>query len=690
MKLRSQLLLVSLSVLVLPWAGWQLVRLLGDVLRQGQAQAQLATAEALARGMALRGSALPPAGPSIYAQPLPRRPQLDGDFGDWPQPGIAPVALQAAPDAADRSDARLWLGSHDDTVFARIEVDDASAARTDAHWPVAGRRDHLRLVLHGRQGVVELRLANASSGPLIVTGADGAPPPLGVRGAWRDGADGYAVELALPQGYLLRALALSAFDALTDESAPPRRLDTGARPLAVLQPSEGLAGSLAQLVPAGQRARLLDADGRLLAEAGTLRETVGDDDLPGWRRALYRRLLVPPTAVAQAPASETDAASAARASSADGREPDGATHGASAAGTDTGEVQVHWLRDADGAGLRLAATVPVLVAGEARARLRLERDGDALLQLGGRALSGLFALSLLAMAAAVLVLAVFAGRLSGRIRRLRDAAERALDHDGRVQPFPVATARDEIGDLSRSYSRLLGQVEAWTGYLRGLAGTLSHELSTPIAIVRSSLENLETDPDGPQARTYIERARGGVDRLAALVRAMSEATRIEQAIASADIEAFDLRALIADCAEGYRPLLAPRRLDVVLPTAPLPFTGAPDLIAQALDKLVDNARGFCPPDGWVRIELTATPDGARLAVANTGPTLPASMRERLFDSMVSVRPTRGDGIHLGLGLHIVKLVAQLHRGRVEARDLDGGVGAQFVVTLSALAGRIVR
>jgi signal transduction histidine kinase len=53
--------------------------------------------------------------------------------------------------------------------------------------------------------------------------------------------------------------------------------------------------------------------------------------------------------------------------------------------------------------------------------------------------------------------------------------------------------------------------------------------------------------------------------------------------------------------------------------------------------------------------------------------------------MVSVRGTRGDGIHLGLGLHIVKLVAQLHRGRVEARDLDGAAGAQFVVSLAQLA-----
>jgi signal transduction histidine kinase len=659
MKLRSQLLLVSLSVLVLPWAGWQLLRLLGEVLREGQEQAVLASAEALSRGMALRGAALPPAGPSIYAQALPRRPQLDGGFDDWPPGDAAPQTLHPSAAGTAGSAARLWLGSHDDTVFARIEVDDATPARTDAHWPIAGRRDHLRLVLHGRQGVVDLRLANADSGPLIVTGADGAPPPLGVRGAWRDGPGGYAVELALPQGYLLRALQLSAFDAPADGSAPPLRLDTGPRPLAVLQRSDSLANSLAQLVPAGLRAQLLDGDGRLLAQAGELSAGTGAAAPPGWRRGLYQRLLVPAAVVP-----------------------------GTGAAADPAPAGVRWLRDDDGGNLRLAATVPVLVAGQARAQLRLERDGGALLRLGERAFSGLFGLSLLALGAVVVALALFAGRLAGRIRRLRDAAERALDRDGKVQAFPVASAGDEIGDLSRSFSSLLHQVEAWTGYLRGLAGTLSHELSTPIAIVRSSLENLEADPHGPLARTYIERARSGVDRLAALVRAMSEATRIEQAIAGADIEAFDLRALIADCAEGHRPLLAPRRLDVVLPPAALPFTGAPDLIAQALDKLVDNARGFCPPDGWVRIELTPSGDGARLAVANTGPPLPAHMRERLFDSMVSVRPSRGDGIHLGLGLHIVKLVAQLHRGSVAARDLDGAAGVEFTVRLSAIARRV--
>ena len=74
------------------------------------------------------------------------------------------------------------------------------------------------------------------------------------------------------------------------------------------------------------------------------------------------------------------------------------------------------------------------------------------------------------------------------------------------------------------------------------------------------------------------------------LRAMSEAGRIERAIASAEAEDFDLTALVAGCAEGYRALAGGRELRVDLPNAPIAFHGAPELIAQALDKLFDNAR----------------------------------------------------------------------------------------------------
>ena len=165
---------------------------------------------------------------------------------------------------------------------------------------------------------------------------------------------------------------------------------------------------------------------------------------------------------------------------------------------------------------------------------------------------------------------------------------------------------------------------------------------------------------------------------------------MERAIAAAEGENVDLRALIADCAEGYRGLLAPRSLQTMLPSQPVPFHGAPDLIVQALDKLVDNARSFCPPDGWVLIALAKTGNGVEIAVANAGPSLPETMQDRLFDSLVSLRSTaqRGDGApHLGFGLHVVRLIAQRHDGHARASNLPQGSGVEFRLVLRGMTRR---
>ncbi|MGH8122327.1 MAG: sensor histidine kinase, partial [Rudaea sp.] len=231
--------------------------------------------------------------------------------------------------------------------------------------------------------------------------------------------------------------------------------------------------------------------------------------------------------------------------------------------------------------------------------------------------------------------------------------------------LPLIDARDELGDLARSFSRLLDEVAAYTDYLRTLASKLSHELQTPLAIVKSSLDNLDHHAVSADARIYLTRARVGAERLGAIVRAMSEASRMERAIGGVEGEDFDLAAVVRGCVESYRPLLAPRRVDIDLPAGALAMHGAPELIAQALDKLIDNARSFTPEDGWIRLSLSAQTDGAIVSVANRGPSLPPTMQDRLFDSLVSMRgasaskpgeslPGRADVPHLGLGLYLVR------------------------------------
>jgi len=170
---------------------------------------------------------------------------------------------------------------------------------------------------------------------------------------------------------------------------------------------------------------------------------------------------------------------------------------------------------------------------------------------------------------------------------------------------------------------------------------------------------------------------------------MSEASRMERAIDAAEGEDFDLTEVVRGYAESYRQLAGNRTVHVLLPEQAVAFYGAPELIAQALDKLFDNARGFTPEDGWIRIQLSAETDGALIAVANSGPPLPQKMHERLFDSMVSLRDTgnlRATGVvpHLGLGLYIVRLIAAAHQGSASAENLPGDNGVEFQLKLRGM------
>jgi len=304
---------------------------------------------------------------------------------------------------------------------------------------------------------------------------------------------------------------------------------------------------------------------------------------------------------------------------------------------------------------------------------------------------GLATATLAALLVSGTILLVFGASLSFRIRRLRNAAERAVRTSGRLDvPLPLVDSPDELGDLARSFAKLVDEVGSYTEYLRTLASKLSHELNTPLAIVKSSLDNLDHQPLPASARPYLSRARDGAERLGGIVRAMSEANRMERAIASAEAEDFDLRALIAGCAEGYRALGGSRELRLDLPAMTVPFHGAPDLVAQALDKLFDNACSFTPENGWIALSLRTRDAIGIVEVANAGPLLPAAMQDRLFDSLVSLRERSarsGETPHLGLGLYVVRLVAELHRGSASAVNLANGEGVAFSLAMAGMPRR---
>jgi dedicated sortase system histidine kinase len=340
-------------------------------------------------------------------------------------------------------------------------------------------------------------------------------------------------------------------------------------------------------------------------------------------------------------------------------------------------------RTPDGRAVVMSAAHPVWSGNEVAGAVVVEETTNPIASLRSDALERLLLMTLAAFAGTAAILIGFATHLSQRIRRLRDEAEGAIDARGRLGRIGAGShAGDEIGDLSRSFSSMLARLAQHHAYLESMAGRLSHELRTPIAVVRSSLENLKLAATPEEIRTYVARAEDGLARLNTILQRMSEATRLEQALRTAERERYDLAAVVRGCVAGYRLAYAATPIVLEAPARALEVSGSPDLAAQMLDKLVENAAEFSPPGESVRVRLEEQGRYALLAIQNRGPTLPTEMRARLFESMVSVRDTRAAAApHLGLGLYVARLIAEFHGGAIEAADSPAGDGVILRVHL---------
>ncbi len=333
-----------------------------------------------------------------------------------------------------------------------------------------------------------------------------------------------------------------------------------------------------------------------------------------------------------------------------------------------------WRLSPDSRAVILSASHPVWEGERVVAAVVAEETTNAIRSVYNRALEQVVAVTLVAFLAGAVALLGFASVLTLRLRRLRDEAETAIDSQGRVRRLIAGSrADDEVGDLSRSFSTVLERLAQYNRYLESMASRLSHELRTPIAVVRSSLENLKLQSTPEEAATYVARAGEGLQRLDTILTRMSEATRLEQLVRAGERERFDAREVVRGCVAGYRNVFKQHKFEIETPDTPVWLRGAPDLYAQMLDKLAANAVDFAI-DNPIQIRIFVKGNEAILAVSNRGPRLPEAMAGKLFESMVSLRENAGTEPHLGLGLYIVRLVAEFHGGRAEALDREDGSG----------------
>jgi signal transduction histidine kinase len=675
-KIRSQLLLVGLSTLVLPWAGCQYARELETTLRASQEQSLLASAGTIANALSAEPDRVfrDPADTApfdagkgdLYVFPLARTPLLDGYRADWD------VAQEPVPiTAANAMPLRLQLGVTDRYVYLYAEVTDPhfEPEPGDVH-PDRDRFDRLDLVLEQADGVRDAYffatagqgLAAAQTWTRDEDGVRRAGVEPRIQGFWLQTTAGYHLEARIPAGMVGVRLGIRAVDGADGTSAAnPAAIAAGRLFFA----PRGLDALLATFVRSGTRATVVDGTGLKFGAAGALdAEPDGSQD-PDLGRAWFRQLM----AVDNRALPERSPA------------PDrlAGTHVDAAL---AGRPGAAWLRTGRRELLLLAAAAPIVIEGRTRGAVILEQAGDQLVGLRDRALTRLFDSTLLAMAIAMAFVFGFATWLGVRIGRLQEGADSAIGADGRIRlQMPEAASSDELGALSRSFERLLARLDEHTQYLRTLGGKLSHELRTPLTIVRSSLDNLESGELLEEQRTFVRRAREGSVRLQSILSALGAAARVEESIKQAERTHFDLGELLASAIAGYRSGFPRTQFAADLPAEPCPVRGAPDLIVQMLDKLVENAVDFCPPDGVIGVSLARSAGDFELRVVNDGPRIPDELMGRLFESLIERRSGADERPHFGLGLYIARLIVEFHGGRVSAENREAATGVVFTVRL---------
>jgi signal transduction histidine kinase len=271
------------------------------------------------------------------------------------------------------------------------------------------------------------------------------------------------------------------------------------------------------------------------------------------------------------------------------------------------------------------------------------------------------------------------------VKSIHDTAAR-IRADNLGERIAVPEGRDELAALARLLNRMFDGLEASFAQVKRFTADASHELKTPLALMRLNAEKLRprlaADPEGTAALDELleenERLRRIADSLLFLAKIESGtlAIKAESIAAEAFVANFaeDAVALGEDCSANFG----------VTRSDPGPISCEPALIRQLLLNLVANAFGVSPPGGRVTLASELTDSTWRLTVSDEGPGLPVDQLERVFERFVRYHPTSGESrgrAGNGLGLAICRSIATLHEGKVSLANRSDRPGLIVEVSL---------
>jgi two-component system OmpR family sensor kinase len=232
---------------------------------------------------------------------------------------------------------------------------------------------------------------------------------------------------------------------------------------------------------------------------------------------------------------------------------------------------------------------------------------------------------------------------------------------------------DEVRPLVHALNDLLGRLGHAIAVNKAFIADAAHELRTPLTALALQLQLAERAKDEAERAGAFATLKQGLARTTHLVEQLLTMAREEPGAAERRREPVDLGALAADVVAAHAALAQERQIDLGLAQrdADVTIVGEPEPLRTLLANLVVNAVRYSPRGSRVDVSVLRTPDAAVLEVLDNGPGIPPEERERVFDRFY--RRDQADVPGSGLGLSIVRSVAERHGARAE---LDGGPGGK--------------
>jgi len=217
--------------------------------------------------------------------------------------------------------------------------------------------------------------------------------------------------------------------------------------------------------------------------------------------------------------------------------------------------------------------------------------------------------------------------------------------------------------------------------VRNVSNSIAHDLRTPLAELRSRLEELALiRPPAEQTYAEIDGAVADVDRVIRIFDALLRLAEIDAGLRRSGFVALDVADLAANAVEFYAPAAELKNIDLTFRSdGPVSVSGDPVLLAQALSNLIDNALKYAPVDGAIEVAVRKCGDGtAQVSVSDNGPGIDDSEKSKVVERFYRGDASRGTP-GVGLGLSLVQAVTKLHGSALEFAD--GNPGLRVAITM---------